>query len=105
MHRWVIVLLAIALVVAVGVSTYRQQQRNQPRPGDTVTPVLASGSHWLAGQPATLAVRLQARAGEEEPRLLNFIAGVSANPTATVTFFSGEQPYGPSREVPLSHRC
>src|SRR5262249_7605498 len=104
MQRWVMISLVLALAVVVGVSRYKQQ-RGGPRPGDTVTPTITSGTHWFAGQPAMLAVRLLARGEEETPRSLDFIRGVSATPRATVPFFRDEQPYGPPLEVQLSHRC
>jgi hypothetical protein len=76
-----------------------------PRSGETVTPVLSKQLKLTAGKPAELQVRLQAKSGEGAGRPLDF-TGIPAdsNPSATITFFAGDQALEPV-EVPLSHRC
>lgn len=73
--------------------------------GDTVTPVLASGKVWRAGDTNPLKVRLQAHTAGANERTLDFVCVPStAHPVATVTFFQGEQVLS-TQSVDLTHRC
>lgn len=106
MQRFVYGALAAAAVVLVGVFSCNSQLAHEPKPGDTVTPSLSSSRAWTAGKPAMIGARLTAQGKEEtQPRALDFIGGVRANPVATVTFFDGDEQLGSPVETVLSHRC
>lgn len=91
----------VSLLVGCGDST------GAVRDGDEVTPVVTDGrGPWTAGVPEQITVRLSAKNKDgSADRLLGFASiPESANPTATVTFYVGDQPQSPL-ELPLNHRC
>jgi hypothetical protein len=101
MKRW-LACLAVALLGWVALSGCGGEQI---RSGDTVTPVLASQAHWVAGASNDFKVRLRATSSSGDARLVDF-GGVPANvnPRATVTFYQGDAAQTPV-EVTLDHRC
>lgn len=104
MKRMSIVILflpVVSLVVGCGDSI------GAVRDGDEVTPVLTDGrGPWPAGGQQQITVRLSAKNKDgSADRLLGFASiPESVNPTATVTFYVGDQPQSPV-ELPLNHRC
>jgi hypothetical protein len=106
MRKSILVLTASAGIAALAAFSGCSGDGGPPRVGDTVTPVLAGGLQWTAGQPGEIGVRLQARNKDgSAARVLGFNGiPTGADPVATITFYDGDQPLSPVA-VMLSHRC
>lgn len=96
---WIWVAGVVTLVVLYGCGN----SASQPKPGDTITPLLGQKLTWTAGSPVELAVRLQAEDKNGDKRPLEF-RGIDKDPIAKVVFFEGDASLG-SQQVTLSHRC
>lgn len=100
MRKWQAYLLPGALLALFILASCGRQYPPLTE-ADTVTPRLEAPLRWVAGQPGSLEVRLQAILADGAVRPLGF---GTDDPVATVTFFRGAETLA-TETVTLSHRC